>query len=81
MREEHPRLEAVVQAVVLLEEVVDVAVGLVVGEVTAVVHPGRALGELVVARVVALGGAGRSGYGRGHLGWEGGERVWMEMCR
>ena len=56
MGQEHTHLVAVVHLVVLLDEVVDVALGAVVGEVASVAHTGWASRVFVVARVVALVG-------------------------
>ena len=52
VREEHPHLVAVVDFVVLLNQIVDVALGTVVGKVSTVAHTWWAARMFVVARVM-----------------------------
>lgn len=59
VREEHARLKAVVQTIVLLNEIVYITIWLIVGKMPTIVHPRRTLGKFVVTRVVAFGRTGR----------------------
>lgn len=61
MGEIHTHLGAVVNVTAFLNEVVHVAIGSVIGEMTAIIHPRGAFEMLVVTGVVAGVGATHCG--------------------